>query len=311
MTTGSSARLTLTAAVTAFTVIVAACGSDTSSDESSDTEVVLRIGAIPDQEPERLQRTYDLLSEYLEAELDGVDVEYVPVTEYSAAVTGFAVGDFDLAWFGALTGVQARNEVDGAAALAQRDIDETFTSVYIARADSGIEPVDSVDGLAQLEGRSFTFGSESSTSGRLMPQSFLTEAGIDVNEDFAGEPGFSGSHDATIELVNAGTFEAGAVSSEVWDSRVAEGAVDTDEIIEVFRTPPYYNYHWVGQPDLDTRFGEGFTTRVLDALMGLDPNDSGDAAILELFSAEGFILTEDANYDAIEAVARDVGLVRE
>ncbi len=313
-TTGSSARFTLTAMVAAFTIFAAACGSDSSSDEageSGEPETVLRIGAIPDQEPERLQRTYDLLSDYLEAELDGVEVEYVPVTEYSAAVTGFAVGDLDLAWFGALTGVQARNEVDGSAALAQRDIDETFTSVFIARADSGIEPVDSVDGLAQLEGRSFTFGSESSTSGRLMPQSFLNQAGIDVDADFAGEPGFSGSHDATIELVSAGTFEAGAVSSEVWDSRVAEGVVDTTEIVEVFRTPAYFNYHWVGQPDLDQRFGDGFTTTVLDALLALDPSDPDDAAILELFSAEGFILTEDANYDAIEAVARDVGLIRE
>ncbi|MEM8591851.1 MAG: phosphate/phosphite/phosphonate ABC transporter substrate-binding protein, partial [Pseudomonadota bacterium] len=176
-----------------------------------------------------------------------VDVEYVPVTEYSAAVTGFAVGDLDLAWFGALTGVQARLEVDGAEALAQRDIDETFTSVFIARADTGIEPFDTVAGLAALDGRSFTFGSESSTSGRLMPQSFLAEAGLDPEEDFTGAPGFSGSHDATLELVSAGTFEAGAVSSEVWDARVAEGVVDTNEVVEIFRTPPYFNYHWVGR----------------------------------------------------------------
>ncbi|MEO1057957.1 MAG: PhnD/SsuA/transferrin family substrate-binding protein, partial [Actinomycetota bacterium] len=88
-TTGSSARLTLTAMVAAFTIFAAACGSDSSSDEAGEPETVLRIGAIPDQEPERLQRTYDLLSDYLEAELDGVEVEYVPVTEYSAAVTGF------------------------------------------------------------------------------------------------------------------------------------------------------------------------------------------------------------------------------
>ena len=117
----------------------------------------LRIGAIPDQEPERLQRTYDLLAEYLEAEIPDLEVEYVPVTEYSSAVTGFSVGDLDAVWFGGLTGTQARLEVEGSSAILQRDIDEDFTSVFIARVDSGIEPFASVDGLSAIAGRSFTF----------------------------------------------------------------------------------------------------------------------------------------------------------
>lgn len=273
-----------------------------------------RIGAIPDQEPERLQRTYGLLSEFLEIELGdvapGIAVEYVPVTEYDAAVTGFAVGDLDSVWFGGLTGVQARLAVDGADAIAQRDIDEAFTSVFIARADAGIDPIADVDGLSVLDGRSFTFGSESSTSGRLMPQSFLEQAGVDADEDFAGAPGFSGSHDATIELVAAGTFEVGALNSQVWDDRVADGTVDPDEVVELFRTPPYYDYHWVAQPDLDERFGDGFTADFVDALESLDPADPGDAEILDLFGAAAFIETDNANYEAIETVGRDAGLIR-
>lgn len=275
---------------------------------------VLQIGAIPDQEPERLQRTYGLLSDHLEQELadDGfvVDVEYVPVTDYPGAVTGFAVGDLDAVWFGGLTGVQARLEVDGSTAVAQRDIDESFTSVFVAGADAGIDAIDDVDGLAELEGTSFTFGSESSTSGRLMPQSFLSDAGIDPDADFAGQPGFSGSHDATIELVAAGTYDVGVLNSQVWDDRVAEGAVDETQVVEVFRTPPYYDYHWVVQPDLDERFGAGFTDGFTDALTSLDLGDPDDAAVLELFGAGAFIETENGNYATIEEVGRDAGLIR-
>lgn len=301
-------------ALVALSLIAASCGGESSSNDSADAGAdasaseVFRIGAIPDQEPERLQRTYGLLSDYLSDSL-GVTVEYVPVTDYQGAVSAFRVGDLDLVWFGALTGVQARLEVDGAEAVAQRDIDTEFTSVFIARADAGIEPFDQVDGLSVVAGRALTFGSESSTSGRLMPQSFLSQAGVSL-DDLAGAPGFSGSHDATIELVTAGTFEVGTVSSEVWDSRVAEGAVDTDTVIEIFRTPQYVNYHWVSQPALSDRFGDGFDAEVLAALMALDPDDPGQAEILDLFGAESFIATESGNYAAVEAVGRDIGLIR-
>ena len=284
----------------------------TSVEESE--SATLTIGAIPDQEPERLQRTYGLLSDRLEEQLaeDGfdVEVEYVPVTDYPGALTGFAVGDLDAVWFGGLTGVQARLEVDGAQAVAQRDIDEAFTSVFVAGADAGVDPIDDVAGLAELAGRSFTFGSESSTSGRLMPQSFLAEAGIDPTEDFAGQPGFSGSHDATIELVAAETYDVGVLNSQVWDDRVAEGAVDESAVVEIFRTPPYYDYHWVVQPDLDERLGEGFTAGFTDALTSLDIEDPDDAEVLELFGAGAFIETENDNYAVIEEVGRDAGLIR-
>ncbi len=309
----SASWRTLITALVALSLLAASCGGDSIDDsaaagDDAEASETLRIGAIPDQEPERLQRTYGLLSDYLSDSL-GVTVEYVPVTDYQGAVSAFRVGDLDLVWFGALTGVQARLEVDGAEAVAQRNIDTEFTSVFIARADAGIEPFDDVDGLSAVAGRSLTFGSESSTSGRLMPQSFLSQAGVTL-DDLSGAPGFSGSHDATIELVTAGTFEVGTVSSEVWDSRVADGEVDTDTVIEIFRTPQYVNYHWVSQPALGDRFGDGFDAEVLAALMALDPDDPDQAEILDLFGADAFIATDDANYDAIESVARDLGLIR-
>ena len=284
-----------------------ASGSDGTTADGGFADEVLRISAIPDQDPEKLNRLYGDLATYLADEL-GVEVEYVPVTDYAASVSAFRIGDLDAVWFGGLTGVQARLLTPGATAVAQRDIDEQFTSVFIARTDSGIDPVDDVDGLSVVAGRSLTFGSESSTSGRLMPQSFLDQAGVGV-DDLAGQPGFSGSHDATIELVAAGTFEVGALNSQVWDAAVEEGTVDTDEVQVIFTTPPYYDYHWVVRPDLDERFGDGFTTAFTEALLALDADDPDQAAILELFGAGAFIETADENYADIEAVGRQAGLI--
>ena len=59
---------------------------------------VLRISAIPDQNPELLNRLYGLLAKELSDQL-GVPVKYKPVVDYGAAVTGFRRGDLDLVWF--------------------------------------------------------------------------------------------------------------------------------------------------------------------------------------------------------------------
>jgi phosphonate transport system substrate-binding protein len=245
---------------------------------------------------------------YLSEEL-GVPVEYIPVTDYAASVTAFRVGDLDMVWFGGLTGVQARLQVDDAKAILQRDIDEQFHSVFIANTDSGITPIDDISGLSQLEGHSFTFGSESSTSGRLMPQYYLGEAGVELSE-FKGEAGFSGSHNTTIELVEAGSFEAGVLNEQVWLSSVESGEVDLDRVQVIWRTPAYYDYHWVIRPDVVERYGEEFVDLVTQSFTQLEINNPDHKEILDLFSAEKFIVTENGNYIQIESVGREIGLIK-
>lgn len=261
----------------------------------------LRISAIPDQDPEKLQRIYGSVATYLTAEL-GVPVEYVPVTDYTASVTAFKVGDLDLVWYGGLTGVQARLQVDGAQALVQRDIDEQFHSVFIANVNSGINT------LADLKGRTFTFGSESSTSGRLMPQYFLDQEGIKLT-DFKGEAGFSGSHDKTLSLVTAGTFDAGVLNEQVWKSRQADGTVDASKVKEIYRSPAYHDYHWVLHPSVATNYGSDMPEKIRAAFLKLDPSVPAQKEVLDLFGAGKFIATNNDNYKEIEQVGRDAGLI--
>ncbi|GAB4525541.1 MAG: putative selenate ABC transporter substrate-binding protein [Anaerolineae bacterium] len=268
----------------------------------------LKIGAIPDQDPERLQRLYGKVADYLSGEL-GVPVEYRPVTDYTAAVTAFKVGDLDLVWFGGLTGVQARLQVPGAEAIVQRDIDASFHSVFIANRASGIEPFEDISGLVALKGHTFTFGSETSTSGRLMPQYFLQQAGVSLS-DFRGEVGFSGSHDKTIKLVEAGSYEAGVLNEQVWLSRVEAGEVDLDKVQVIWRTPAYYDYHWVIRPDVRQRFGDDFVERVRQAFLKLDAANPEHREILDLFGAQRFIPTSNENYAEIEAIGRAIGKIQ-
>jgi phosphonate transport system substrate-binding protein len=289
-------------------LLLAACGDrDDQKPGGNAATGPMRISAIPDQDPERLNRLYPKLAARF-ASVTGHEVRYQPVTDYTAVVRAFEVGDLYLAWMGGLTGVQARSRVSGATAIAQRDIDQDFHSVFIANRASGLTPFDGVTGLRTLAGHTLTFGSQTSTSGRLMPQYFMQEGGLD-QAALKGKPGFSGSHDATIEAVASGSFEVGAVNEQVWNATKEEGKVDVSNVVVLWRTPGYADYHWLARPDLDAKFGPGTTRSITDLLLGLDASKPDDLEILKLFGAKSFVATTNANYDQIEAIAREQGLL--
>ena len=290
-----------------FSLSFTACSSNVA--ESVKTEIKpLVTGAIPDQNPEKLQRQYSKLNTYLEKEL-GVSVIYKPVTDYTAAVTAYKVGDLDLVWFGGLTGVQARLQVKGAEAIAQRDIDAKFHSVFIANKNTGLKPIKNTADFQQLKGRTFTFGSESSTSGRLMPQYFLQQAGVNL-KDFKGESGFSGDHDKTIKLVESGSYNVGAVNEKIWLKKVAAKEVDLNKLVVIWRSPAYYDYHWLINPQVKQRYGADFVTKVQNALLKLDPTIPEHKEILELLDANKFVTTQNSNYAQIEQVGREIGKIK-
>jgi phosphonate transport system substrate-binding protein len=266
---------------------------------------VLKIGGIPDQDASRLARRYDGFASYLSGKLE-VPVEYVPSADYAAVVTAFGQSQLQVAFFGGLTGVQARLQNPGAQAIAQRENDAKFHSKFIVRADLPIESLE--DLKAQAGELTITFGSPSSTSGHLMPRYFLIEAGIDPANGFRQEPSFSDSHDATWQLVESGAYDIGALNEDVWDRAVREGTVDTSRVKEFYTTPDYYDYHWMARADLDQAYGEGFTARFQQALLDLNLQEHGE--ILELFSTEKFIPTSNANYQAIEDVGRQLELIQ-
>jgi phosphonate transport system substrate-binding protein len=193
--------------------------------------------------------------------------------------------------------------VPGARAIAQRDIDKEFRSVFIANNKSDIKS------LKDLKGRTFTFGSESSTSGRLMPQYFLRENGIKLT-DFKGELGFSGTHDKTLSLVASGSYDAGAMNEQVWKKRSADGSEDIKRVRVIYTTPPYFDYHWVLQPEAAQRLGgDAFIKKLQTAMFKLDPKVPAQAEILDLFGAKKFIPTKDENYRRIEQIGRESNLI--
>jgi phosphonate transport system substrate-binding protein len=271
------------------------CGKQ---DEGGAGGKVIRVSGIPDENPSELQRKYQPMVDYLQKQL-GTKVEYVPVTDYGAAVQALSAGKLDFVWLGGFTHVQAR-VMDGAVPLCMRDIDRDFKSVFIAHADSGIATP------ADLKGKTFAFGAKSSTSGHLMPRHFLvTEFKLDPDKDFAGAPLYSGAHDATVKMVESGKVAAGALNIEVWDRLNQEHKVDTSKVKVIWTTPGFVDYVWTARKDVDPKLRAAFTKAFLD----LDPQKPEHAAVLKLQGAKKFVPASPADFDAIEQVARSTGLL--
>jgi phosphonate transport system substrate-binding protein len=258
--------------------------------------------AIPDQDETRLIEKFTRVARYLENKL-GVAVKYVPVKSYPAAVTAFVNNQVQLAWFGGFTGVQARRLAAGSEAVAQGAEDVNFKSLVIANTKTGLRPTREFP--TAIAGKSFTFGSRASTSGRVMPEFFIRQAFVGkAPEQVFSRVGFSGDHSRTIQLVQSGAYEVGVVDYTVFELDRKDGKVDPRQVVVVWETPTFPDYQWTIRGDVDQTFGSGFKEKVRSAILSID-----DPAILEIFARSKFIAAKNSDYGPIEDVAKAADLL--
>lgn len=264
----------------------------------SQAQQVLRVSAIPDESPTELQRKFQPLGHYLEQKI-GMKIEFVPVTDYAACVEGLLSHKLDMVWFGGFTFVQANVRSHGKVIpIVQREEDQKFKSVFITTDKS-------INSLQDLKGKTFSFGSESSTSGHLMPRYYLLAAKVDPDTDMK-RIAFSGAHDATVAAVAGGKVDAGALNISVWEKLIAQGKVDPKTVRVFYTTPGYYDYNWSVRADMDPALRKKLT----DAFLALSPADPQGKQVLELQRASRFIPAKAENYASIEKAAHNAGLLK-
>ncbi len=257
--------------------------------------------AIPDQDESRLRARFDKVANYLQEKL-GVEVKYVPVKSYAAAVTAFRNNQVQLAWFGGLSGVRARLLVPGSQAIAQGYEDQLFVTYFIAHKSTGLKP--SKEFPDGIKGKTFTFGSKGSTSGRLMPEYYIREHFHKSPDEVFKRVGFSGDHTRTIALVQSGAYQVGAVNFKVWESEDKAGHVNKDEVSVIWQTPPYPDYQWTIRGDVNAVWGKGFSDRVKQALL-----DITDPDLLASFPRSRFVPASNAEYEPILKTAKAIGIL--
>jgi phosphonate transport system substrate-binding protein len=276
---------------------VTACGDGGASQEestSSDPET-LRVGLVPNQNPDKVQAEYTPLKDYLSQKL-GRDVELTVPTSYSAVVEAMASDKLDLAYFGGLTYVQARQRANVRPLVTEVN-PYTHTTKYhsliIAPADGSVQNVE------DIKGKTFAFGSVSSTSGSLYPSIMLRDAGIDYRTDLQDKT-YTGGHDATAQAVSNGRVDAGGIEDRILYNLENDGTVDEGSIRVIKESDPIEGYPWVVRDALSSDLQE----QIAQAYLDIDDPD-----LLKLLRAESYARVNAEDYDYVEEQAKDLDLI--
>ena len=260
----------------------------------------LSFTAQPDQDEAILTKRFSGLATYLSGKL-GIPVKYVPARSYHWMVKAFIRNDVQFAWLGGYTGLQARQGAPGSEAIAQTPQDAHFKSYFIANVSAGLTPSNELPYI--LRGKTFTFGAPNSTSGRLMPEYFIRKRFGTGPKDVFSRVGFTGDHGATLQQVQSGEVQVGAIDSLVYERKKSEGAVDETKVTVIWKSPEYTNNQFSVRGDVDEAFGSGFKGKLKQAIL-----DCNDQDILKYFGGVKFISSDNSQYKAIEEVAQLVKL---
>jgi phosphonate transport system substrate-binding protein len=254
----------------------------------------IRIGMIPDAGATQVSVDEKApLRDYLTAKI-GKPVELVIPTNYNATVEGLGNGSLDFAYLGGLTYLKA-HQAYGVLPLVQRASDRQFHSLFITQTDSTIQK------LADLRGKRFAFGDVASTSGHLMPDYALRNAGIDPDKDMTVR--YTGNHPATAKAVESGAVDAGALDESVYKSLIDGGQVDKTKVRVFFTTPPFVDYVWVARKDVT----QADQDAVSNAFLSL--REPADDKILSILRGTSFVRANDAEYATLRSVATQLKLL--
>jgi phosphonate transport system substrate-binding protein len=291
----------LSAPILIFVVAMALAGcGGASGDEvggSASGGDPLRVGLIPNENPEEVEAQYQPLEDYLKKEL-GREVELSVPTTYNAVVEAMVSGELDLAYFGGLTYVQARQRADVHPLFTEvnpRTGTTKYRSVIIVPADSDVRRVE------DLEGETFAFGSVSSTSGSLYPSIMLNQAGVDYRTDL-GEVIYTGGHDTTAQAVANGRVAAGGLEDRILYDLQEEGIIEKSKVRVIDESAPIEGYPWVVRDALTDKDEQALT----DAFLGIE-----DPELLDLLRAEDYERVRASDYDYVEKQARKLDLLAE
>ncbi len=275
----------------------AGCGKNEvakpAANESS-KPTTLRVGVIPNQAPDKIKAQYEPFRMYLQEKLN-MPVELFVATDYAGVVEAMANDKLDLAYFGGLTYVQAKQRAKIHPIVTEID-QETGTTQYYSLI---IAPSNSeLTAVKDIKGKVFAFGDISSTSGSLYPRFMLDKAGIKVPDDLKNVV-YSGGHDATAQAVQNGTVDAGGIEGRILAKLIAKGSVDGSKI-KVLEKHLVEGYPWVLRDALDKDM-EG---KIVQAFL-----DMKDPILLDLMRAQAFAKVSAEHYVEAEREANRLGLV--
>jgi phosphonate transport system substrate-binding protein len=234
------------------------------------------------------------------------EMDFVLFSNYGRQVDALIAGTIDLAWNTNLAWVRTVAQTDGACrALAMRDTDTVFQTMFVARAGSAI------GGLEQLKGRRLALGSQDSAQAAILPVHFLSRAGLGtddvdllrINSD-VGKHGDTGRSELdALRAVLDDRADAAAIGINTWE------AIGRDELMpgafEMFwESPTYSHCNFTALPSLS----EERATPWVDHLLAMDWDNPQHRPILEMEGLRQWVAPRLEGYTSLFDAVQEQGI---
>ena len=242
----------------------------------------LKVALLPDENASTVIKNNKPLELYLEKQL-GKKVELIVTTDYSSMIEAMRHGRIDLAYFGPLSYVLARqkSEIEPFAAIKQKG-STTYQALLIVNTAAGI------NSIADIANKDVAYGDKASTSSHLIPKAMLAEGGLLAGTQYREH--FVGAHDAVALAVQNGHAQAGGLSKPIFEALVQRGMIDPNKVKVLAESKPFPQYPWTMRSNLKPELKAKIRTAFLELK---------DPEILKPFKAEGFGPASDKDYDVV------------
>ncbi len=256
----------------------------------------LTIGLVPSNNPQKMVNDFKPISKYLEKEM-GMEVETIVPEDYLGLIEGMKDKSIDIGWYGAFSYAIAGREIELEPMVIQyrKGFGTSYHSLIIVRSDSNI------NGIEDLENKSFTFVDPGSTSGFVIPSALFKSRHIDIDQ-FFNEVRYSGEHDSVPLDVLEKVADAGAMEDLTFDRMVNEGVINSDDFIIIWKSDKIPGSPFIARSDLDDSIKKDFKKAMLTIHIN-NPNavKSFDKRI------ERYVEFDDSIYNGIRNIARILG----
>lgn len=205
---------------------------------SSAAPAVLRIAFVPQTDmEERYAAAYHALESYLRTAL-AMPVEVVQMESVNVALEGLRARKLDLCNFSPWPFLIAEQKAGMEALFVTAGADGapvSYRTILIARPALDLHSL--ADVKARAAGLVFSFEEPVSTSGHLVPRTYLHEAGIVPERDFKQ---FMFSSDSTISIlaVKAGRLDLASVSDSGLARCIEKKRIAASDVSVVWTSPP-------------------------------------------------------------------------
>lgn len=281
---------------------------------------------VPSVEAQTLIQSAETITEYLEEGLtermnagkETFHVESTIPNSYIAVVEAFDTKKADFAALNTFSYILGKDikgyDMDVLLTVVRGEGETSYKGQIIARADSGIENVE------DLQGKKFAFTNATSTAGYVMPMKLFKDKGIEVGDSVMGQ-----AHDVVVTMVYQGQVDAGACyysppmpDPETGEMKIRDARAkvktqypDVEEKIKIVGfTDEIPNDPWVVRGDIFEDPAENAKLRqaLQETLLEFAATPEGEQALQELYSITGLAPVEDSRYDSLREALKDAGM---